>query len=96
MNNKGQTLGISIVVSIVILIIGLMVINFLTPEIDRTRSELNCSDASNISDGTKLLCLAVDIVVIYWVIIIFSILVGGIAGRFVSGVAARLVQWKKY
>ena len=89
MNNKGQTLGISVIIGIVVLIIGLMVINFITPEVDRARTNLDCSSAGTISDGTKLLCLAVDITVIYWVLIIFSVLIGGITGRFVSGGPAR-------
>lgn len=89
MNNRGQTLGISIISSLVILIIGLVVINFITPEVDTARIDLRCSDADTISDGTKLLCLAVDITVIYWILIIFSVIIGGITGRFVSGSPAR-------
>ncbi len=91
-SKKAQTLGISIITSFIILLIGLVVINFLTPEIDRARIDLNCSAADDISDGTKLTCLAVDIVVIYWVLIIFSVIIGGITGNIVSGRAARLVQ----
>jgi len=80
-NKRGQTLGISIITTIIILIVGLMCINFLTPEIDTARADLNCSDASSISDGTKLLCLAVNITVIYWILIIFSVVIGGITGN---------------
>ena len=91
MNNKAQTMGIAIITSIITLIEGLMVINFLTPEIDTARSDLNCSSADTISDGTKLLCLSIDTVAIYWILIIFSVIVGGITGNIVSGRAARLV-----
>ncbi len=89
MNKGGQTLGISIISAIVVLIIGLVIINFLTPEVDRARIDLRCSSADTISDGTKLLCLAVDITVIYWILIIFSVIIGGITGKFVSSAPAR-------
>ena len=91
-SKKGQTLGISIITSLIILLIGLVVINLLTPEIDRFRTNMNCSDAGNISDGNKLTCLAGDIVVIYWILIIFSVIVGGITGGIVSSKSARLIQ----
>ena len=89
MNNKGQTLGISIISTIVALIIGLVIINFITPEVDTARTDLNCAAPDDISDGTKLLCLAVDITVIYWILIIFSVIIGGITGKIVSGASAR-------
>ena len=87
MNKKSQTLGISIIISIVILIIGLTVLNFIHPEIDRARDSLNCSDATAISDGTKILCLSIDTVSIYWILIIFSVIIGGITGKAMG-------QWK--
>ena len=90
-NKRGQTLGLSIISSFVILIIGLVVINLLTPSVDSTREDLSCSDVDNISDGTKILCLVVDLTVIYWILIIFSVILGGITSRSVSRVAARLV-----
>ena len=64
-----------------LIIIGFMCINFVKDEVTRTRGDLNCSDASNISDATKLLCLVVDTTVPYWIWIILSIAIGGITGR---------------
>ena len=84
MNNKSQTLGIAIVTSIVLLIVGLMVINFLKDEVTDARANLNCASASDISDGTKLLCLVVDVQVIYWIWIIFSIVIGGVTSRLMT------------
>ena len=79
MNNRGQTLGISIIIAITLLIVGLMSINFIRDEVTTVRSDsgLDCSNATNISDGTKLTCLAVDLVVPYFIVLIFSV-VGGI------------------
>ena len=89
MNKNGQTLGIAIISGIVILIIGLTIVNLIIPEVDRARTDLSCSSPDDISDGTKLLCLVVDTTVIYWIVIIFSVLIGGIAGKFVTSTVAR-------
>jgi hypothetical protein len=83
MNRKAQTLGISIVVAIFIFIIGLSVVNLIMPEITQFRTDMSCSDAANISDATKLTCLAGDTVVFYFILLVFSISVGGIIARFV-------------
>jgi Na+/H+-dicarboxylate symporter len=82
MNKSGQTLGLSIISAVVVFIVGLTMLNFLMPEITDARVALNCADASAISDGTKLLCLSIDSVVPYWILLIFSITVGAIVGRF--------------
>jgi len=84
MNNHAQTLAISIITAVVVLIIGLMVINFVKDEVTDARTNLNCESAATISDGTKVLCLVIDIQVVYWIWIIFSIVIGGITSRFVT------------
>ena len=81
LKNKKASLGLGIVSSLVVLIIGLMMVNFLMPEITTFRTDMNCSDAANISDGTKLLCLLVDTTVPYFIVIIFSLVIGGITSR---------------
>jgi hypothetical protein len=81
MNNKGQTLGLAILSSVFIFIIGMMIINFIIPEVTEFRINLNCADASSISDGTKLLCLVGGTAVPYWILLIFSIIVGAIVSR---------------
>jgi len=80
-NKRGQTLGLVLISSIFFFIIGMMVTNFLMPEIDRTRTDLNCASSSTITDGTKALCLVVDTVVIYWIILIFSVILGAFTSR---------------
>lgn len=83
MNKKGQ-LGFSIIIAITIFIIGMATINLITPEIDRVRlpSGLDCDNSTGISDGTKLTCLAIDLIVPYFILIIISVFGGLIIGRF--------------
>jgi len=87
MNNKGQ-MGISVIIAIMIFLSGMVVINILKPEITLVRSTttgLNCSNADSISDGTKLTCLAVDLVIPYFIIIILSAAGGVITSKVVRG-----------
>ena len=53
------------------------------PEITQFRIDMSCSDAANISDATKLVCLAGGVVVPYFILLVFSISVGGIIAKFV-------------
>ena len=78
---RGQTLGMGIMAGLFILIIGLMCVNFVMPEVTRARNALNCESPTEISDGTKLLCLAIDTTVPYWIVIIFSLLMTAIVSR---------------
>jgi hypothetical protein len=82
MNKKAQSLGLGIITGLFILIVGLMVVNFLMPEITNFRVDMNCANPSEISDGTKLVCLMSDATIPYWIILVFSLLVGVIASRF--------------
>tara|TARA_Y100000310_G_C20633498_1_gene789930 strand:- start:1195 stop:1467 length:273 start_codon:yes stop_codon:yes gene_type:complete len=88
MNRKGQTLGIALVIAITIFIVGMLNVNFIKDEVTRVRdsSNLDCGNTAEfpegISDGTKLSCLVVDLVVPYFIIIIFSVAGGLITARF--------------
>jgi len=84
MNKKGQTLGMAVLVMITIFIVGMMSVNYLKPEITRARdsNNLDCSNTAVISDGTKLTCLVVDVVVPYFIVLIFSVAGGIITARF--------------
>lgn len=83
MNKKGQTMGLAIVFGICFFIIGLMVLNFVKDEITRTRSSdnLDCSNTAGISDGTKLTCLVVDIVIPYLILLVLSVVLSLITVR---------------
>jgi len=76
-------MGLAIMSAIMVFIIGIMVLNFVMPEVSTARTELNCESAADISDGTKLLCLATDSVVPYFMIMVFSITIGAITARLV-------------
>lgn len=80
-SKKGQTLGLALLNSIFVFLIGLMILNFIMPEITQTRIDLNCSDASSISDGNKLMCLMTDVTVPYWILLVFSLGLGFITAR---------------
>lgn len=78
MNKKGQA-GMAIIIAIMIFIVGMSAVNLLKPDVTSLRSAtgLNCVNATAISDGTKLTCLAIDIT-IPWVIITIFLVAGGI------------------
>ena len=83
MNKKAQSLGLSIMSVIFIIIAGFLMLNFLTGEVTRSRVDMACSNASNISDGNKLFCLATDVIVPYWIWIILSVAITVITVRYV-------------
>lgn len=83
MNNKGQILGLSILSFLGILIVGFMFLNFILPEVDTFRINLDCSNAAGISDGGKVLCLVGDLAVPLLIIAILSIAIGAILKRFI-------------
>lgn len=85
MNKKGSGLGIAIIVAIMFFIIGLMAINYITPEVTRTRlpnTGLDCANATSISDGNKLTCLAVDLAVPYFILLVISAAIGYVSTKF--------------
>ncbi len=84
-NKRGQGgLGITIMITLVFFIVGLTFMNFIAPEVTDSRASdaLDCANASAISDGNKLLCLAVDLTVPYFILLVFSTAGGYIIGRF--------------
>jgi len=84
MNRRGQTLGIAIVGILFVFIVGFLTINFFFDEVTTFRTALSCATPATISDGTKLLCLAVDTTIPYWILLILIITVGAIAARVAS------------
>ena len=85
MNKKAQTsLGISIIVAISIFIIGIPIINLIIPDVDIAvgTSGLDCDNSTGISDGTKLTCLAVDLTIPYFILLVISVSGGYIVNKF--------------
>jgi len=81
--NKKGSLGLAILSTIGIFIIGFMFLNFLMPEVTQFRADMNCASADEIHDGVKILCLITDTVVPYWILLILSIGLGAITSRFI-------------
>lgn len=75
-SKRGQSMGLAIMGLIFFVIIGLTCVNFFFNEIDTARAALSCASPDDISDGTKITCLIVDIVLPYWIWIIISVGVG--------------------
>jgi len=82
MNKKGS-LGITIISTIFIFIIGMATLNLILPEVTNFRVGMDCSNSAGISDSTKLTCLAGDLTIPYFILIVLSISLGGIISRFV-------------
>ncbi len=68
---------------IFIILTGFLMLNFLTGEVTRSRTDMACSDVNNIEDGNKLFCLVTDLVIPYWIWIIISIAIGAVVVRYV-------------
>lgn len=85
MNNKAQA-GITIIIAIMIFIVGMSAINLLKPEVTSLREStgLNCVNASAISDGTKLTCLAIDITIPWVIITVFAVAGGLVFTKFIK------------
>lgn len=83
MNRKGQTVGFAILFAVIIFMIGVLIVPFIGDEVTRTTgtTQLDCNNSS-ISDGTKLTCLAVDVVIPYFLIIILSVVGSLVITRF--------------
>lgn len=84
MNNRGQTVFMSIIFAIMIFMIGMLVVNFFKDEITTARVGLECSDSANISDGNKLMCLYVGLTLPLFILMILSVVGGILASRFLT------------
>jgi len=84
MNNKGQfaQLGLTIVIAVMIFMSGMIFINVIKDSVVDARTALSCSSALIISDGTKLTCLGIDIILPYFILTIFSLAGGLIISKF--------------
>lgn len=85
MNNRGQTLGLSILYGVFFFIMAIIFINFLQPDIRAAQTSLDCNNVAGISDGNKITCLLVDGVMPYFIIAILSAAIGTITARLTGG-----------
>lgn len=84
LNKKGQSIFISIIYAIEIFLIGMLLINFLKPELITARdsSNLDCANSSGITDGNKLLCLFTSITLPLFILAICSLAGGYIISKY--------------
>jgi len=80
LNKKGQTAMLGLMIGVFIFLLAMV---FITPLADvitesRATSELDCSNAS-ISDGKKLTCLMVDLILPYFIGVVIAV-AGGYLG----------------
>lgn len=83
MNKQGQILGLSILTFLGLLIVGFTLVNFILPEINDFRTNMDCSNAAGISDGNKVLCLVGSLAVPLFIAAILSVAIGVITKRFI-------------
>jgi hypothetical protein len=83
MNKKGQTLFLSILIGVMLFIFGMLFLNYIKPEVSSSKLiGLDCTNPS-ISDGNKVTCLGVDLVMPSLIFSIVSLAIGSILGRFI-------------
>jgi len=84
MNNLGQGLLSSILIGVMIFMAGMLFTNFLKSDVTDARSALVGLDCNNntISDGNKVTCLGVDLVIPYFIWGVISASGGVIIARF--------------
>jgi len=81
--NKKGGMFIVIIMAIMLFMVGMIAVNFLKAPITDARTDLDCANAAGITDGTKLLCLNIDIAMVYFIILVMSIAGGAILDRVV-------------
>lgn len=74
MNKKGASM-LGIVLGLFIFMMGVLFIPFITDDITTSRVDLDCTNTS-ITDGTKLTCLGIDIVIPYLIWLFVSLAMG--------------------
>jgi hypothetical protein len=74
MNKKGQAALVGLVIGIFIFLFGMGVIDPIKDVITEARAadQLNCS-SDDLSSGTEMTCLAVDLLLPYFILIIFAV-----------------------
>ena len=87
LNKKAQSTGIpaisiAFMTAVFIFLVGMGVMNLIKPEVNVSKNtdNLNCNSLT-ISDGTKVTCLIVDVVIPYFIITIIAASGGVITAR---------------
>ena len=78
--NKKGTVFMAIMSALIIFMVGMIVVNFIKPEVSSAYSAATC--AAPATDGTKILCLVVDFALPYFIVLVLSITGGLLIDRF--------------
>lgn len=86
MNSRAQleTMLISIIAGIIIFMAGMYIMNPLIDMVMASRADLNCSAATTITDGNKLLCLVIAGTIPYFILLVISVSLSVIVNKFIS------------
>jgi hypothetical protein len=79
LKNKKAGMFMGVIVAITLFIAGILFLPFITDDITTARNDIDCTNTS-ISDGAKLTCLQIDLVVPYFIWFLLSISLGFIVG----------------
>ena len=82
MNSKGQTMFMAIIIACMIFFAGVITVNFIKDDVTTARlsTAMDCTNSS-ISDGSKVVCLGIDLAVPYFIVLFLSAAGGLIAAR---------------
>jgi len=85
LNNKAQTAMIGIMIGIFVFILAMIFIDPLSDVITETRAadQLDCSNSS-ISDGKKMTCLMVDLLLPYFIGVVIAVAGGYLGARILT------------
>ena len=85
LNKKGQTAMIGLMIGIMVFMLAMVFIDPLSDVITESRAsdQLDCSNSS-VSDGKKMTCLMVDLLLPYFIGIVIAI-AGGYLGAKIFG-----------
>lgn len=86
MNNKGQTALLGLMIGVFIFLLAMVFIDPLADVITEARddSQLDCSNSS-ISDGKKMTCLMVDLILPYFIGVVLAVAGGWIGAKLIVG-----------
>lgn len=84
-NKKGSNIFLNIGIGLFLFISGVLIMPFITDDIATTRADLGCSDFSNLTDGTILVCIGLSGINPYYIWFFISIGIGFIIGGLRNG-----------
>ena len=81
MMNKKGTIFLGVILGITLFVFGVLFMPFIADDITTARTELNCSDADNITGGAMLQCLLISALMPYFIWFFISASVGFVGSK---------------